>query len=223
MPTPGRSTLVQAFKALAAGRANAAEALTDIFLGPVDRAEGEAPAAADVAEGTGATEVHTYPDGSQVVGVPPFPDKSPLEQVADEKRRATPMIVPTGMKQSGEVPAAAAPSADLDALKERAEEQLTSDVLSGKDPLTPNPTTASDKPELAGETGVVTADQLEDGTVAAAAAEPTAEELATIASQIEPKGDIEATDEQKAAAVTQVARETKGPVAAPAPATSRKR
>lgn len=180
-------------------------------------------AADEEAASVSKSEVHTYPDGSQRVGVPPFPDQSPLEDVAEEKRRATPMNVPQGMKQSGEVPAAAAPGADLDALEARAREQLTADVLSGKDPLTPNPTTASDKPELAGETGVVTADQLEDGTAAAAAAEPTAEELATIASQIEPKGDIEATDEQKTAAVTQVARETKGAVAAPAPATSKKR
>lgn len=174
------------------------------------------------AEGLTKAEVHTYADGSQRVGTPPFPEKSPLEEQAEEKRKATPMNVPQGMAQSGVVPTAAAPGADLDALKERAEEQLTSDVLSGKDPHTPNPTTASDKPELAGESGVVTADQLEDGTVTAAA-EPTPEELATIASQIEPKGDIEATDEQKAAAVTQVARETKGAVAAPAPTTSRKR
>lgn len=174
------------------------------------------------AESVLKAEVHTYADGSQRVGVPPFPKESPLEEQAEEKRRATPMTVPQGMKQSGEVPAAAAPGADLDALKERAEEQLTSDVLSGKDPHTPNPTTASDKPQLAGETGVVTADMLE-GDALAAPAEPTAEELATIASQIEPKGDIEATDEQKTAAVAQVARETKGVIAAPAPSTSKKR
>ena len=173
------------------------------------------------AESVTKSEVHTYADGSQRVGVPPFPKESPLEEVAEEKRRATPMTVPQGMKQSGEVPATVAPGADLDALRERAEEQLTSDVLSGKDPHTPNPTTASDKPELAGETGVMTADMLE-GNAPAASAEPTAEELATIASQIEPKGDIEATDEQKAAAVAQVARETKGAIA-PAPTSTKKR
>jgi len=173
------------------------------------------------AESVTKAEVHTYADGSQRVGVPPFPNESPLEEQAEEKRRSTPMVVPQGMKQSGEVPAPVAPGADLDALRERAEEQLTSDVISGKDPHTPNPTTASDKPELAGETGVMTADMLEGGAPVASA-EPTAEELATIASQIEPKGNIEATDEQKAAAVTQVARETKGAIA-PAPTSSKKR
>ena len=141
------------------------------------------------AEATPRTEVHTYPDGSQRVGVPPFPEKSPIEEEAEEKRKATPMHVPPGMKQSGEPAPALAGTVDLDALAARATEQLTSDVISGKDPHTPNPTTASDKPQLAGETGVVTADQLEAGAVTAAA-EPTAEELATIAAQIEPKGDI---------------------------------
>jgi len=175
-------------------------------------AENRKARAAEEAEATPRTEVHTYADGSQRVGVPPFPEKSPIEEEAEEKRKATPMHVPPGMKQSGE-PAPTAPGGvDLDALKAKAEEQLTSDVMSGKDPHTPNPTTASDKPQLAGETGVVTADQLEAGAVTAAA-EPTAEKLATIAAQIEPKGDIEATDDQKAAAVAQVARETKGVVA----------
>lgn len=179
-------------------------------------------AADEEAAATPKSEVHTYADGSQRVGVPPFPDQSPLEEQAEEKRLGRPMVVPQGMKQSGEVPAAAAPGADLDALAARATEQLTSDVMSGKDPHTPNPTTASDKPQLAGETGVVTADQLEAGAVTAEA-EPTAEELATIAAQIEPKGDIEATDEQKTAAVAQVARETKGVVGtAPADASKAK-
>lgn len=33
---------------------------------------------------------HTYPDGSEVFGCPPFPDKSPLEQQAAALRAATP-------------------------------------------------------------------------------------------------------------------------------------
>jgi hypothetical protein len=178
-------------------------------------AENRRARAQEEADSVPKSEVHTYADGSQRVGVPPFPEKSPIEEDAEEKRKATPMNVPAGMKQSGE-PAPAAPGGvDLDALEARATEQLTSDVLSGKDPHTPNPTTASDKPQLAGETGVVTADQLESGAVTAAA-EPTAEELATIAAQIEPKGELDATDEQKAAAVAQVARETKGVVGAAA-------
>lgn len=28
-------------------------------------------------------QVHTYPDGSQVVGCPPFPKKSPIERAAE--------------------------------------------------------------------------------------------------------------------------------------------
>jgi hypothetical protein len=172
-------------------------------------AENRKEAADKEAKNTPRAEVHTYPDGSQRVGVPPFPKESPLEETAEDKRRVTPMTVPQGMKQSGDVPAAAALGTDLDALRERAEEQLTSDVISGKDAHTPNPTTSSDKPQLAGESGVVTADQLESGANLASA-EPTAEELATIANQIEPKGNIKATDEEKTAAVAQVARETKG-------------
>lgn len=44
--------------------------------------------------------VFTYADGSQRVGVPPFPAKSPIEEKAEEKRRApTGMVVPDGMKQ----------------------------------------------------------------------------------------------------------------------------
>ncbi len=164
------------------------------------------------------TEVHTYPDGSQRVGVPPFPKESPLEEVAEEKRLQRPMAVPPGMKTSGAAEPEAGPNA-ADVIRERAVEQLTADVMSGKEPETPNPTTSSDKPELAGESGVVTADQLESGLAPVASAEPTAEELQKIAEQIEPKGNIEATDDEKAAAVAQVARETKGVIAADKPAT----
>lgn len=33
-------------------------------------------------------ETHTYPDGSQVVGVPPFPEQSPLERAAAARMEA---------------------------------------------------------------------------------------------------------------------------------------
>ena len=36
-------------------------------------------------EQPGKTEVHTYDDGTQVVGVPPFPAKSPKEIAAQMK------------------------------------------------------------------------------------------------------------------------------------------
>lgn len=47
-------------------------------------ARSELPAAA--AEAVPASVLHTYPDGSQVVGVPPFPEMSPLEAKAKELR-----------------------------------------------------------------------------------------------------------------------------------------
>lgn len=129
-------------------------------------------------------ETHTYPDGSQRIGTAPFPKESPLEVQAAAKAEEDSRI--TG-----------------EALVARAEQQLTSDVMSGKDPETPNPTTDSAKPALA---NVITADQLET----AMTAEPTADDIARIAKQIEPEGNIDATAEQKEAAVVQVLRETKG-------------
>ena len=182
----------------------------------VNDAERGLQALAKAAEGNeeapGRTEVHTYADGTQVVGVPPFPAKSPKEQEAEEKRGIAPMFVPPGMKQSGES------VSDLNVAgitQEQAEwaakQQLTADVLSGKDPHTPNPTTSSDKPMLAGTGNVITA-----GDVESTVFEPTADDLARMAAAIEPSGDVEATDEQKEGAAVQVVRETKGAVVAPA-------
>ena len=63
------------------------------------------------AESVPQSEVHTYPDGSQRVGVPPFADKSPLEEAADKLERVgapaspqpvAPVVIPPGMATSGE-------------------------------------------------------------------------------------------------------------------------
>lgn len=161
-------------------------------------------------EQPGRTEVHTYDDGTQVVGVPPFPAKSPKEIAADEARAASLMHVPAGMKQTG------ATTSDLvvtgmtpERAKWMAEQQLASDYLSGKDPHTPNPTTSSDKPILAGTGNVVTAGDVETKAVVV----PTdPEEIARVAGAIEPKGDFEASDEQKEGAAVQVVRESPGAV-----------
>lgn len=153
------------------------------------------------------SEVHTYPDGSQRVGVPPFPDKSPIEEAADGLERTSgprPMFVPPGMQQSGEKAPDPAVGTTAEEFRAKVQQQLDSDVASGKDPNTVNPTTASDKPELAG-TSTVTADQLEQTT------EPlSAEDIEAIARQIKPEGDV--SEEQVDAAVTQVVRETRGPI-----------
>lgn len=178
--------------------------------------------------------MHVYADGSSRVGTPPFPDESPDEEKARVARgdpaptvRAQPV-----MGQKAEGPGVGLPvvggANTLEGLKERVEQQLTSDVLSGKDPQTPNPTTDSNKPELAGETP-----NLENVVLSA---DPTAEELQAIAEQIVPTGEavgeLQPTDEQKQAAVEQVLRETKGPVVdepeeaktdAPAPAPAAKK
>jgi hypothetical protein len=161
--------------------------------------------AASEPESATNSQVFTYPDGSQRVGLPPFPKESPLEQDLrtknEESATPTPMHIPHGMKTSGEpAPAENGTSVTVDQFKARVKQQVESDVTSGKDPATPNPTTASDKPELA---NVTTADALQ------AASEPvTAEDLAKIAVNIKP--DVEATPEQIEAAALQVARETKG-------------
>lgn len=171
--------------------------------------------AAQTGDQPGRTEVHTYADGTQVVGVPPFPAKSPRELEADEKRSHSPMNVPMGMKQSGVV------MSDLNVIgltpeeaKFAAQQQITSDVLSGKDPHTPNPTTASDKPVLAGTGNVITAGDLESASIPV---NPTAEDLAKIAASIEPNGakNLPATDEQKEGAAVQIVRESAGAVVVP--------
>lgn len=174
----------------------------------------QALAAASLAqdEQPGRSEAHTYPDGTQVVGVPPFPAKSPKEREAEEKRGFTPMHVPMGMKQSGVVVSDLAVNGLTPEQAEyAAQQQLTSDVLSGKDPHTPNPTTSSDKPILAGTGNVITAGDVE-GVKAAPAATP--EDLASIADKIEPNGakNLPATPEQKEGAAVQVVREAAGAV-----------
>jgi hypothetical protein len=172
-------------------------------------------------EQPGRTEVHTYADGTQVVGVPPFPAKSPRELEAEERRSHSPMAVPPGMKQSGEsVSDLAVNGITEDEAKFAAQQQLTSDVLSGKDPHTPNPTTSSDKPVLAGTGNVITAGDVAAPTLSA---NPTAEEIADIADSIEPNGakNIEATDEQKEGAAVQIVREAGGGIA-PAKKSSKK-
>lgn len=149
--------------------------------------------------------VHTYPDGTQVVGTPPFAKESPAQRVADVAPAARPMAIPPGTPTSGVDPATVGVSGETaEQLAERASQQLTSDVLSGKDPHTPNPTTASDKPQLAGTGNVVRADEIEI----------TQRDLDKIASEIKPEGNVTATKEEKQAAAVQVARETKGVVAA---------
>lgn len=160
------------------------------------------------------SEVHTYPDGSQRVGVPPFPEESPLEEearlgaAADQGPGVRGMYIPPGMKTSGATPPPSGGNTTEEEFRAKAEQQLTSDLMSGKSPNVANPTTSSDKPELAN----ATADTSSQDVVMSA--DPTPEELEAIAASIEPKGNIEATDEEKLAAVQQVARETMGPVVA---------
>lgn len=160
--------------------------------------------------------VHTYPDGSQRVGAPPFPKLSPIEesQGLGEETSPRPMYVPPGRATSGEpAPVDGQPGLTADQLERKIEEQLKSDVASGKDPHTPNPTTDSAKPELAGS---VPPEAVEEGV----STEVTVEELADIAKGIKVEG---ASEEQKDAAVVQVAREVKGPVVADAkPAKAKK-
>lgn len=161
-------------------------------------------------EQPGRTEVHTYADGTQVVGVPPFPAKSPKEIAADEARAPSVMAVPHGMKQSGVATSDLAVNGlTPEQAKWAAEQQLTSDVLSGKDPHTPNPTTASDKPILAGTGNVITAGDVE-GAVVAVPSDPEA--IKKVADAIKPKGEAEATPEQKEGAAVQVVREAAGAV-----------
>lgn len=157
-------------------------------------------------------EIHTYPDGTQVVGTPPFPAQSPRERstapAAEDRPR--PMHVPHGRPTSGEAaPMVTDNSAEV--FKAKVVQQLESDVQSGKDPHTPNPTTSSDKPELA---NVAHPDELEDATI-----QPLTEaDIAKAAKGVNVEG---ATEDQKEAAVLQVARETKGAI--PAKTTAKKK
>lgn len=159
---------------------------------------------------TEAPTVHTYPDGSQRVGTPPFPKLSPTEELAKAANEpgpgATPMYIPKGFKTEGEAAPQNPSGLTAEQFKEKVAQQVESDVISGKDPQTPNPTTSSDKPELAGV--VPTEGEGLDP------ADP--KDLEKLASGVKP--DVDATDEQIKAAAVQVARETKGVVVADVPA-----
>lgn len=154
--------------------------------------------------------VHTYADGSQRVGTPPFPKLSPLEEVGgDGTPTARPgMHIPQGVKTTGAVAPAEATNVTEKQFRARVEQQVNADVLSGKSPDTPNPTTASDKPELAGTANVV------DGKDPANPAD-----LKALASGVKPS--VDATQEEIEAAATQVARETGGLVVADKKATKK--
>ena len=168
------------------------------------------------------SEYHTWPDGSSAVGVPPFPDESPKQRaarLADEHAIAHGAhLIPHGMKRSGEAPAIGAAAMTETGFEEKVGQQLASDIASGKSPDTINPTTASDKPELA---GIAAAPIGEDVVLPA---DPTPEELAKVAASIKPGSDLarDPTPEEVEAAVTQVARETKGPVVVDPPAVDEK-
>jgi hypothetical protein len=147
-------------------------------------------------------EVHTYPDGSQRVGKAPFPKLSPLEEQGGVNQPATApgMHIPQGVKTSGaEAPQEGSQVTESE-FRQRVEQQVRADVASGKSPDTPNPTTASDKPELAGTANVV------DGKDPA-----NPDDLKALARGVKP--GVKATQEQIDAAATQVARETGGLVA----------
>jgi hypothetical protein len=122
------------------------------------------------------SEVHIYPDGSERVGQPPWPEKSPLEEITEQKRaEAAPgMAIPQGMPTSGERPPAPQSGITEEEFKAKAEQQLNSDLQIG--------------------------DNL------------TAHDMQAIAASIQPDGDLEATDEEKAAAVAQVEREVGVPM-----------
>ena len=147
--------------------------------------------------------VHTYPDGTQVVGTPPFPARSPKDHAPEEKAAPAAMHVPNGVPTSGAPAPETAAVTSPEVFQAKVEQQLASDVASGKSPDTPNPTTASDKPVLG---NIVRADDLEN----AIAAPQSEDDLKRIAEGVRVKGDY--SDEQKEAAVIQVARETAGPI-----------
>lgn len=143
-------------------------------------------------------EVHTYADGSQRVGSAPFPKESPLEASGgDGTPAAKPgMRIPDGIKTSGAAAPAEGTNVTTKEFKARVEQQLAADIASGKNPNTPNPTTASDKPELAGVAAVVNGKDPSNPA-----------DLKSLASGVKVKGgDKDMLD----AAATQVARETGG-------------
>lgn len=176
---------------------------------PMDEEMARRDRARNVAdEAPGRTEVHTYADGSQRVGCAPFPEKSPLEESTQEKRQmANGMVIPPGMATSGERPPLPdAGGLSLEEFTDKAQQQLDSDLAAGKSPNVVNPTASSDKPELAGTDGHV-AEAVDIGDNLGAA------DLDAIAAQIQPTGEaVDVTDEEKAAAVAQAARETGGPI-----------
>lgn len=144
-------------------------------------------------------EIHTYPDGSQRVGAAPFPAKSPLEEAGGTGESAIKpgMHIPQGVKTSGATAPAEGTNVTTAEFRARVEQQVAADVLSGKSPDTPNPTTASDKPELAGVAAVV--DGKDPGNP---------DDLKALTAGVKPS--VKATKEQVEAAATQVARETAG-------------
>lgn len=148
--------------------------------------------------------VKTYPDGSQRVGTPPFPTESPAEEAARLKNEpapgATPMYVPKGMKTDGEAAPVSPSGLTAENFRAKIEQQVESDVTAGKDPNTPNPTTSSDKPELAGSVPVE-GEGLDP-------ADP--KDLEKLSKGVKPR--VDATDEEIKAAAVQVARETKGTI-----------
>lgn len=180
-----------------------------------DRIENRAERARDEAEDAPRSTLHTYADGSQRVGTPPFPELSPKEETSAMARGETPARMQRpqpGQPVSGVDPADVENGVTEGDTALRAQQQLTADVLSGKDPHTENPTTSSDKPALAGEDNVIRADALEQTLTPTG--EATAETIEQIAASIEPSGNLDATDEEKEAAAVQIARETRGAVTA---------
>lgn len=173
--------------------------------------------------------VYTYADGSQRVGMPPFPELSPIEEEQASKRQmanghtVAPMVVPPGMRTEGAPAPVAGAGITEEEFTAKAQQQLQSDVASGKSPEVVNPTTASTKPQLAGTDGHVSeAMDLGDGGLSTQNADASID-LDKIAADIKPEGDFEATDEQKAAAVAQVAREVGVPVVEDEKPASKKR
>jgi len=160
----------------------------------------------DAADDSGRPTVYTYPDGSQRVGQPPFPKLSPKEEEARaghaDEGVDTPMNIPQGYKTEGEK----APDPDgrqtADQFVARVEQKLRSDVISGKDPSTPNYTTSSDKPELAGTV------EVDDRVEGLDPADP--KDLDKLVGKVH--ADVDATDEQVKAAAVQIARETPGEI-----------
>lgn len=152
--------------------------------------------------------VWRYADGSERVGTPPFPDLSPIEERESKLERVgAPAMVQTtynGMEVQG--PGAnlptSRPGVSIEEMAERAQNQLNADLVSGKPVNIPNPTTASDKPELAGIGNLDAAEGTND---------PTPEELAAIAAKIVPSAEG-ATEQQAKDAAQQVVRETGGPI-----------